>query len=108
MNVDNNNSPRKFLFEDSYFKKDKQLQNKNLCDMKNIDDENASAIVFPKSRKSGMKRLFQLAVVMYGMVFCGMVYGYTSPAFPSLIEESRGMYQSLMWGPQNFLIHPHF
>ena len=93
MNVDNNNSPRKFLFEDNYFEKNKQLPNNNLCDMRNIDNKNASAVVFPESRKSGMKRLLQLAVVMYGMVFCGMVYGYTSPAFPSLIEESKGKYR---------------
>ena len=104
MKVDNNNSPRKFLFEDSCFEKDKQLQNNNFCDMRNIDDENASAVVFPESRKSGMKRLFQLAVVMYGMVFCGMVYGYTSPAFPSLIEESRGKYQSIIWDPKIFVV----
>ena len=92
MNVDNNNSPRKFLFEDNYFEKDKQLTNNNLCSMRNIDEENASAVTFPESRTTGIKRLFQLAVVMYGMVFCGMVYGYTSPAFPSLIEESKGKY----------------
>ena len=92
MNVDNNNSLRKFLFEDNYFEKGEQLPNNNLCDMRNSDEENASAVVFPESRKSGMKRLLQLAVVMYGMVFCGMVYGYTSPAFPSLIEESIGKY----------------
>ena len=90
MNVDNNNSTRNFLFEDNYFEKDKQLPNKSLCDMRNNDDENASAFTFPESRTTGIKRLFQLAVVMYGMVFCGMVYGFTSPAFPSLIEESKG------------------
>ena len=60
--------------------------------MKNIDDENASAADFSTSSKNGMKRIFQLAVAMYGMVFCGMVYGYTSPAFPSLIEKSKGSY----------------
>ena len=78
--------------EDKYFEKDRQLPIDNLCDMKNIDNENASAAGFPTSSKNGTKRMFQLAVVMYGMVFCGMVYGYTSPAFPSLIEKSTGNY----------------
>ena len=92
ISLDNNNRKGNFLLEDKYFEKDKQLPIDNLCDMKNIDDENASAADFPTSSNHGMKRIFQLAVVMYGMVFCGMVYGYTSPAFPSLIEESKGSY----------------
>ena len=89
ISIDNNNGPRNFLFEDNYFENDKQLPDDVLCDMKNINDENASAADFQKSTKSGIKRIFQLAVVMYGMVFCGMVYGFTSPAFPSLIEEAK-------------------
>ena len=92
MIVDNNNSRKNFLFEENYLEKDKQLPNNNLCHMKEIDDENASTADYPAAKKSGMKRILQLAVVMYGMVFCGMVYGYTSPAFPSLIEESKGNY----------------
>ena len=92
ISLDNNNRKGNFLLEDKYFEKDKQLPIDNLCDMKNIDDENASAADFPTSSNHGMKRIFQLAVVMYGMVFCGMVYGYTSPAFPSLIEKSKGSY----------------
>ena len=59
-------------------------------DMKNIDDENASTADYPATTKSGTKRILQLAVVMYGMALCGMVYGYTSPALPSLVKESEG------------------
>ena len=46
----------------------------------------------PISRTAEIKWILQLAIVMYGMAFNGTIYGYTSPAFPSLVSNSIGVY----------------
>ena len=53
-------------------------------------DKSTSAIIDTPETKLDLRRILQLGCVMYAMVFCGMVYGYTSPAFPSLISKQKG------------------
>lgn len=42
------------------------------------------------SRTTDIKWVVQLAVVMFAMVFNGTIYGYTSPAFTSLVRQEKG------------------
>ena len=53
-----------------------------------VDDEKVDVKVFT-SPSSRIRWLAQLAVVMFGMVLNGTVYGYTSPAFVSLVSKDE-------------------
>ena len=72
--------------------RDKKLPDKNdiYFDINVSDDNVQSSIADSPSTKIRYKWILQLMVVMYAMVFNGMVYGYTSPAFPSLVEQNPG------------------
>ena len=76
---------------DCYVARDKQQSNMNdkYFDMSK-DNIKCSKNDLPYSTKTRIKWILQLMIVMYAMVFNGMVYGYTSPAFPSLVEQNPG------------------
>ena len=75
---------------------DLYIANEKLChdDRKKLKliqvDKNTCAVIDTPETKLDLRRILQLGCVMYAMVFCGMVYGYTSPAFPSLISKQKG------------------
>ena len=70
-----------------------------------VDTKNTCVIIDTPETKLDLRRILQLGCVMYAMVFCGMVYGYTSPAFPSLISKQKGTRCCLLssFSCQNYL-----
>ena len=87
----NNNVSEIKKTEDFYAENEKPSHDGNRKQLKVIQvDKNTCAIIDTPETKLDLRRILQLGCVMYAMVFCGMVYGYTSPAFPSLISKQKG------------------
>ena len=91
LDSENNNVSEIKQMGDLYIASDKPCHDNNRKRMKVIQvDKNTCAILDTPEANLDIRRILQLGCVMYGMVFCGMVYGYTSPAFPSLISKQKG------------------
>ena len=96
---------------DCYVVRDKQQANMNdkYFDMNLSNDNINFSMDDSQSTKIRIKWILQLMIVMYAMVFNGMVYGYTSPAFPSLVEQNTGnlkeIYKLLWCLSESFLDH---
>ena len=91
LNNENNNTCKYSHFPNCDAAREKQLQNndKKVHEMVMINEKTSET-------KPGVKWILQLSCVMYAMAFCGMVYGYTSPAFPSLVEPKIGIFKRLL------------
>ena len=91
LDSENNNVSEIKQTEDLYIANEKLCHDDNRKKLKVIQvDKSTCAIIDAPETKLDIRRILQLGCVMYGMVFCGMVYGYTSPAFPSLISTQKG------------------
>ena len=87
----NNNGSN--FHKDCYVARDKQLpkdMNDKYFEVNVSEDNNKCSKDDSPLTKVRFKWILQLMVVMYAMVFNGMVYGYTSPAFPSLVDPKKG------------------
>ena len=91
LDSENNNVSEIKQTEDLYIANEKLCHDDNRKKLKVIQvDKSTCAIIDAPETKLDIRRILQLGCVMYGMVFCGMVYGYTSPAFPTLISKQKG------------------
>ena len=91
LDSENNNVSEIKQTEDFYSENAKPCHDGNRKQLKVIQvDKDTCAMIDTPETRLDIRRILQLGCVMYGMVFCGMVYGYTSPAFPSLISKQKG------------------
>ena len=91
LDSENNNVSEIKQTEDFYSENAKPCHDGNRKQLKVIQvDKDTCAMIDTPETRLDIRRILQLGCVMYGMVFCGMVYGYTSPAFPTLISKQKG------------------
>ena len=86
-----NNVTETTQIDDLYIANEKLCHDKNKNKLKPIQiDRSICSIIDTPDSKLDIRRILQLGCVMYAMVLNGMIYGYTSPAFPSLISKQKG------------------
>lgn len=85
-----NNVTETTQIDDLYIANEKLCHDKNKNKLKPIQiDRSICSIIDTPDSKLDIRRILQLGCVMYAMVLNGMIYGYTSPAFPSLISKQK-------------------